>query len=135
VAQLLVMDRDNTHADPKKDRRGCYKRGMVVEVFEDSKRLAQPQPHPFVLVKIDGMTKAEAEKYLQPETVTKAEFDAKGAVVTDAPELYRRRAFVMLLDELPVGSKDALSKDRICATTAAVAKPCIQHITTGVKEK
>ena len=29
MAQLLIMDRDNTHPDPDIDRRGSWKRGMV----------------------------------------------------------------------------------------------------------
>lgn len=35
MAELLILARDNTNPDPEKDRRGCYKRGMVVVVSED----------------------------------------------------------------------------------------------------
>lgn len=35
MAILLIIDQDRTHKDPVKDARGCWKRGMVVQVFED----------------------------------------------------------------------------------------------------
>ena len=62
MAIFLIKDRDATHADPAKDRL-CYKRGDVVEVFEDTKPLVLPPQPPFVIVKIAGVTKAQAEKY------------------------------------------------------------------------
>ena len=37
MAKLLVYDKDNFHADPDKEYRGSYKKGYIVEVFEDSK--------------------------------------------------------------------------------------------------
>lgn len=37
MALFLIKDRDAVHADPEKDRRGCYKRGDIVEVLDDSK--------------------------------------------------------------------------------------------------
>ncbi len=49
-----------------------YRQGDVVEVFDDTKpdgsvqRCVLPPAYPFWLVKVHGLTKAEAEQYMQP---------------------------------------------------------------------
>lgn len=35
MAEILFYTRNNTHEDPVKDRRGCYKRGMAIIVCRD----------------------------------------------------------------------------------------------------
>lgn len=35
MCEILVFLANNTHADPTKDRRGCYKRGMPVVAYDD----------------------------------------------------------------------------------------------------
>lgn len=54
MAILLIYDHDNTHVDPLKDQRGCYKRGMIVEVLDDSKHdgdlVRNPIMPPWILV-------------------------------------------------------------------------------------
>ena len=60
------MAKDKTHADPIKSERGCYKRGDIVEIFEDGACKEPVAPtSPFVIVKVTGITKAQAEKCIQ----------------------------------------------------------------------
>ena len=68
MALFLIYDRDNAHADPVKEARGCYKRGDIVEVLDDSKHdgdlVKNPISPPFYLVRVTGVTKEQAEKYM-----------------------------------------------------------------------
>ena len=56
MSLVLVMAVNHTHSDPEKDQRGCYKRGDVVEVFEDDAHtgdlVANPIMAPFAMVRI-----------------------------------------------------------------------------------
>jgi len=60
----MIYDKDNLHADPEKEYRGCYKKGYVVEVFEDDKPYVNPPAHPFVILQVTGVTKAQVENYM-----------------------------------------------------------------------
>ena len=56
MAQILVMAIDKTHADPTKDRRGCYKRGMPVVVMPDTHTWGlDERPPKFVVLKLPGV--------------------------------------------------------------------------------
>lgn len=65
MAKLLVFDRDNTHSDPEKEYRGCYKKGYVVETFEDTKPYVNPPQPPFLILQITDKTKAEVDEYMR----------------------------------------------------------------------
>jgi len=64
MAILMIFDKDNIHADPEKEYRGCWKKGYVVEVFEDGKPYVNPPTAPFVILEVTGVTKAQAEQYM-----------------------------------------------------------------------
>jgi len=64
MAKLLVYDKDNFHADPDKEYRGCYKKGYIVEVFEDSKPHVNPPQPPFLILQLTDRTKAQVESYM-----------------------------------------------------------------------
>ena len=70
MALFLIYGKNNTHADPEKDARGCYKIGDIVEILDDSKHdgdlVKNPVAPPFYLVRITGVTKEQAEKYMEP---------------------------------------------------------------------
>ncbi len=70
MALFLIYGKDNTHSDPLKEVSGCYKMGDIVEVLDDSKHdgdlVKNPIAPPFYLVRITGVTKAQAEKYMAP---------------------------------------------------------------------
>jgi len=55
MAQLLVFQRDNIHPDPIADRSGCYKKGDVVVVAEDSHIFSPSEKSfPFAVVSVPG---------------------------------------------------------------------------------
>jgi len=58
------MAQSNTNPDPVKDRSGCYKKGDVVFVHEDGEPWGSGEgPPKFVIVKVTGVTRAQAEQY------------------------------------------------------------------------
>ena len=63
MAILLVFDHDNVHTDSEKDYRGCYKKGYIVQVFEDGTPYVNPPAVPFLILQITGVTKAQVEEY------------------------------------------------------------------------
>jgi len=64
MAILLGYDKDNTHPDPEKEYRGCYRKGYVVEVFENDKPYVNPPQPPFFILSIPELTKAQVENYM-----------------------------------------------------------------------
>jgi hypothetical protein len=118
MAILLIFDRDNTHPDPEKDVRGCWKRGMVVEVFEDDKPLVLPPAEPFYLVKIAGVTKAQAEKYMAAHT------DAEGRILC-------RRLYKLDTDIIPLAVKKALRDYRYFETDWPTVRNYIRNLLDG----
>lgn len=64
MAELLIKKIDAVHKDIVKDRRGCYKRGDIVQVYKDGECKESPSPNSkMYIVKVSGMSKKEAEKY------------------------------------------------------------------------
>ena len=66
MATLLIYARNNVHADPEKDARGCYKLGDIVEVFDDSKPIASPIAPEWYIVRITDVTKAQVDHFMEP---------------------------------------------------------------------
>lgn len=99
MAEILVMARDGArNADPEKDRRGGYKRGMPVVVMEDGHEWGREEGLPtFVVLKLPGVSAARVRKYLDPET------DAARAVV-------RRRLWQIQWSELPAPARQRLAQ-------------------------
>ena len=64
MAKLLVYDKDNFHTDSEKEYRGCYKKGYIVEVHEDTKPHVSPLQPPFLILQITDRTKAQVEQYM-----------------------------------------------------------------------
>lgn len=64
MAEILVRAFDSTHADPKIDLAGCYKRGDLVVVADDGHEWGASERLPkFWQVRITNVSKAQAEKY------------------------------------------------------------------------
>ena len=64
MTELLIKAIDATHPDPEKDRRGCYKRGDIVQVYEDGRCTEPPSPDSkMVIVKVPGLSVELARKY------------------------------------------------------------------------
>lgn len=126
MAILVLIDRDATNADPVKDARGCYKRGDIVAVHEDSAHdgdiVRNPVQAPWVLIKVAGITKAQAERVLEPD-MERDEADAR--TIT-------RRKFRLNPADLPAGVRQTIARDRYYETTLAQVRNFIKNKRTGV---
>lgn len=118
MAIFLIKDRDATHHDPAKEQRGCYKRGDVVEVYADDKPLVVPPAPPFYLMRVGGISKAQGDVYIEPET--SGVLDADGV-----PVMTRRRRYSVNLTALPQGAKDDLAFRRYCEVDWTDLRPVV----------
>lgn len=69
MADLLIMARDNTHENPVKDKRGCYKIGDIVDAFPDGQ--LGPHAHAggvFKVIRAPQLSLEEAKSLCVPET-------------------------------------------------------------------
>jgi len=67
MAEFLIKASDNTHSDPIKDARGCYKKGDIVDVRPDGFRWGREEgPPKFYIVKMPDLKVEDARKYMQP---------------------------------------------------------------------
>lgn len=125
MAILVLIARDASHADPEKDARGCYKTGDIVAVHEDTAHDGNlernPVQAPWVLIKVAGITKAQAERVLEPETESN---------VPDARRITRRK-FRLNPADLPLAVRQALQRDRYYETTLAQVRNFIKNKRTG----
>ena len=121
MADILIKATDSTHSDPVKDERGCYKRGDIVEAFEDGKMQTPPVGSPFVLVRVIGLTKAQANTYIYSHE------DAEGNAL-------KRRKFKIRVDDVPQTIKDQLRDNREVTVTLAQIKSFIRNKVTGLDE-
>lgn len=68
MAQLLIKAVDAVNPDPDTDKRGCYKRGMIVEVREDGAPRGTAEWWPvFVWIMVPGIPADVIRKYMEPE--------------------------------------------------------------------
>jgi hypothetical protein len=125
MAVLLVKDRDATHPDHVKDASGCYKRGDVVEVYDDDKPLQVPPAPPFVLVRIMGLSKAKAQQLLAPVMAEQIGADGFALVKT------RRRAVNLAWADLPLAVRTKLATERYYETTLDAVRAFIRDKATG----
>jgi len=123
MAEFLIMAVDKTHSDPIKDKRGCYKRGDIVQVYEDGECKEPPAPDSkFVIVKITGLSKATAEQYAkQDESIV----DGKTGINT-------RRLYHLDFSLLPKTIIDTLKTDRQITVTLSQVKNYIKNKTTNL---
>lgn len=113
---LVFAAASNTHADSTKDQRGCWKRGMIVEIYEDGRCTEAPSSNSkMVFVHIPGVSKAQAEKYLE-QTET------------------RRRTFILDWSTLPTVAKNTLQNTRELTVTLTQVKKYIRSLITNQLE-
>ena len=128
MAILLIYDRDNTHKNPEKAARGCYKRGMVVQVFEDGTPCVKEPLPPFVIVNVPGVSKADAEaKYMAAETKT-VEVDKE-----PVEETVRRRSTALDLTAVSVSVKESVGEKRVVTLDAKALPVCEKSLVEAVK--
>lgn len=98
--ELLVKAVDYTHSDATEDRRGAYKRGMVVVVKPDGWSWGTEERLPkFVVIKIPGIAVSKAEKYIAQQF--------------SAGEVYRRRLWQVRWADLPAAARTKLATGRL----------------------
>lgn len=132
AVELVVMLIDKTNRDEVKDRVGCAKIGMIIEVRKDGARYGTSEKPPyFSIVKFPGVKPEEFTKYLAPE------MDATGTNV------YRLRQHKIDMTTLGAASKttaDSLKEGTLqvssasATSTANVVKTNIVDIKTGKLE-
>lgn len=154
MALFLIKATDATHPDPDTDARSCYKRGDIVDVYEDSRHdgdlVTNPIASPFVLVRIAGVTVAQAKSYLVPQQNAPATCafcagtgvhpapphgqsipcpacDGRGTVIVTV----RRRLHHVDWDALPTAVKNALRDNRYYETTWAAVRQFVKNKLTG----
>jgi len=129
MAIFLIMDRNKVNVlDAAKDVRGCYKFGDIVEVFEDDKPLVIPPAEPFYIVKVTGLSKDAALKYMEPQYDTTTE--TVDGVSREKQVMVRRRLYHIPIDLLPRAVNTALTEKRYYETTwATVSKYLTNKIT------
>lgn len=141
MAELLIFTRNNTHPDPVKDRRGCYKRGHIVRVEADgfgwgaceskaawiaAGRDVALWPGDFVIVKIPGVSVATVNALIDHQTE-----DDAGAPVTDAegkPVVFRRRRWRAAVDSIPSAIRNQLLTNGEVTVTPTQIKNYIQRV-------
>ena len=125
MAILLIFDHNNTHTDPVKDLRGCYKLGDVVQVFEDGTPFVNPSAPPFYIVEITELSKALAEKYTQPDID-----------LTDPEKsiILRRRKYGIAVSAIPAAIRTALQNNRYVKVTWTQVRAYVRNKLTGVGE-
>lgn len=127
MAEILIKAVDAAHADPEKDKQGCYKRGDPVVVMDDGHEWGKEERLPkFVVVKIPGLSVAKAKKYIQPILGIP---DAEG----ERP-MIRRRLFRILLDDVPNLIKQKLRDTGEVTVTMTQIKNYIQNKDTLATE-
>lgn len=142
MCELLIHARNNTHADPKIDRRGCYKRGMPVVVYEDghvwgrleSKQtwIAEgnaaatwPSQGALVILKIPGVPASQMSALCDVQME-----DDAGAALVDA---FRRRRWQFALGRLPVQIKDTLNTSGEYTATKQQVRAYLRRIRDDVE--
>lgn len=128
MALFLIYDKDNTHADPLKEARGCYRRGDIVEILDDSKHdgdlVKNPIMPPWILVRVTGITKEQALKYMEP-------YIDPATVGTERPVTLRRRKFNVEVDTIPQAIRQKIGKDRFVEVSWAQVRNFIRNRMTG----
>jgi len=124
MAELLIKAINHTHSDPIKDRRGAYKRGMVVGVQADGHQWGAKEALPrFVIVKIPGVPNSKVKSLLSPQTE-----DDNGTLGVANLAVFRRRRWRLNWNNLPPSIKQKLRDDGEITTTKAQIRNYLKRI-------
>ena len=133
MALFLIKATNQTHTDPVKDQRGCYKRGDIVQVLDDSAHdgdiLTNPIMPPFVLVRIVGLSLEKAMKYMEEDAETNIDLDSREIKVVTT-----RRRWKLRLDDVPLAIKNQLINSRYIEVTTRKIRNYIRDKVTDQDE-
>lgn len=136
AVELLVKRQANyTHFDPVKNEAGVSQRGDMIVAMPDGwvwGREEHPltairfNPSRFFIVKIPGITVAQAKKYLQPRVDS---FDSEGYPITKTSRLWEFE-----VDSVPQWVKDDIKNNGEVTVTWNQIKSYIKNKKTGATE-
>ncbi len=136
MAEFLVRKEDSPTRKP-----GSYKAGDIVDVYEDGRCTEAPSPDsPFYIIKVPGLSTSEARKYIEPEIdgYVVNEFTPKEHIGNPQelqPNLIRRRAFGLDIDNLPAAARNALQTGRQAEIMPQVFLQRMRNKKTGRAER
>lgn len=120
------------HSDQEADRRGCYKRGDVVGVFEDDHQFGRKEGLPkFVRLRIPGTAKALAQRLVEEDDeddAGKPDLDERGE-----RRALRRRRWKVDIPALPAAVRNALAKDGEASITRAQIRARLRRKRDGAQ--
>jgi hypothetical protein len=124
MALFLIYGKNNTHADPAKDARGCYKLGDIVQVLDDSHPIASPISSEWYIVRITDVTKAQVLHFMEP-------YIDPATAGTALPVTLRRRKFNVEVATLPLAFRQKMAKDRYAEVTLSQVRNYVRNRMTG----
>lgn len=122
MALFLIYDRNNSHPDPFKEVRGCYKLGDIVEVLDDAHPVVPVIQPPWYIIRVNGVTKAQALQYMEPYLDPS---DPTGKTIL------RRRKFNVDFAILPQAVRDALNATRYYEVDWSTVRNFVRNKMTG----
>jgi hypothetical protein len=131
MCEILIFAGNNTHVDPVKDRRGCWKRGYPVVVKEDGHQWGREEGLPkFVVVKIPGVPAAKAEAFLEEQLVDDSGVPAYENLIEAKPRpaRYRRKAWRVAWASLPSGIRNTLQTTGTITVSVAQIRNYLRRI-------
>ena len=122
MAIFLIKDRDAINSDPEKDKM-CYKKGDVVQVFEDGTPCVEKPAPPFLIIKVPGMSFKDAQKYIEEDKT----IDGLDVVIN------RRRKYKIDFEKMAPTDSTTILKDRIIELSETITKPLLLDKTEVTK--
>lgn len=114
MAEMLMKAIDYTHPDPEIDRKGAYKKGMVVVVENDGHSWGNEECLPkFTIIKLPNVSKDKINKYVEHQLREKTENDNEDEIL-----IHRRRQWKFDWDSSPDGIKSKLDAGGIVVKTS-----------------
>lgn len=117
MAEILVMARDNSHPDPKRDP-ACYKKGDPVVVMPDGHPWGREELNTkiFNIIKVPGAAVEDFQPYLVSDSAT----------IGGASNKARRRKYKLNIDMLPEQAKTAILTKGSASLTRGILTQAIQ---------
>jgi hypothetical protein len=102
MAEILICLRSATHPDATKDRRGCWKRGLLVTVQEDGHPWGAKERYPaFAVLSLPLVPVARLQRYVEPQW----------EIGPTDPEPYRRRLWRLRIADMPPAKRKLVLDD------------------------
>jgi len=144
MCELLIFAKNNTHSDPEKDRRGCYKIGATVVAFEDGHTWGReeskqqwiadgntaaswPGQDKWAIIKIPGVPAAKAQELLMQQT------EDDNGIPLARGNTYRRRRWQFAIAAVPTAIRNTLSSDGEYTTTVSAIRNYLSRIRDGAQ--